>query len=91
VSVDSQFQYNRGTVYSNFWGYYGWAWPMVYDPGYLRMEKVVLIESNVYSVESGDLLWAAYTETTDPNSSQKVIDDVARLAVRRMKQLGLVQ
>jgi hypothetical protein len=91
VSVDTQFQYNRGTVYSNFWGYYGWAWPMVFDPGYLMMEKVVLIESNVYSVETGDLIWAGYTQTTDPNSSQKVIDDVARLVVRRMKQLGLVR
>jgi hypothetical protein len=91
VSVDSQFQYNRGTVYSTLWGYYGWAYPMVFDPGYLMMEKVVLIESNVYSVESGELLWAGYTETTDPNSSQKVIDDVARLVVRRMKQLGLVK
>jgi hypothetical protein len=91
VSVDTQFQYNRGTVYSNFWGYYGWAWPMVYDPGYLMMEKVVLIESNVYSVETGDLIWAGYTQTTDPKSSQKVIDDVARLVVRRMKQLGLVR
>jgi hypothetical protein len=91
VSTNSQFQYNRGTVYANFWGYYGWAWPVVYDPGYLMMEKVVLIESNVYSIKSGDLLWAGYTETTDPSSSQKVIDDVARLAVRKMKQLGLVK
>jgi hypothetical protein len=91
VSTTSQFQYNRGTVYANFWGYYGWAWPMVVDPGYLMAEKVVLIESHVYSVESGDLLWAGYTETTDPSSSQKVIDDVARLAVRKMKQLGLVK
>jgi hypothetical protein len=91
VSVDSQFQYNRGTVYSNFWGYYGYAWPTVFDPGYLMTENVVLIESNVYSVKSGELLWAGYTETTDPNSSQKVIDDVARLAVRKMKQLGLVK
>jgi hypothetical protein len=91
VSIDSQFQYNRGTVYANFWGYYGYAWPMVYDPGYLRAEKVVLIESHIYSVESGDLLWAGYTETTDPGSSQKVIDDVARIAVRKMKQLGLIR
>jgi hypothetical protein len=91
VSIDSQFQYNRGTVYANFWGYYGWAWPVVFDPGYLMAEKVVLIETNVYSVKSGDLLWAGYTETTDPASSQKVIDDVARLAVRKMRQLGLVK
>jgi hypothetical protein len=64
---------------------------VVFDPGYLMMEKVVLIESNVYAVESGELLRAGYTETTDRSSSQKVIDDVARLLVRRMTQLGLVK
>jgi hypothetical protein len=91
VSADTELQYNRGTVYYNFWGFYGWAWPMVYSPGYMMTEQVVRVESLIYSVESGKLLWSGLSKTTNPRSARTVIDDVVRAVVRRMKAMGYVK
>jgi hypothetical protein len=63
---------------------------MVYDPGYLLMDRVIRIESTVYSLTTEKLVWSALSETTDPNSSQKIIDDVVRLVIQRMRRMGIV-
>ena len=91
VGADTALQYNRGTVYYNLWGYYGWAWPVVIDPGYMMTEQVVRVESLLYSVESGELLWSGMSETTNPNSAKTVVDDVVRAVARRMKAMGYVK
>lgn len=91
VGEDYQLQYTPGGMYTSFYGYYGWAWPMVYSPGYLRTETVVRIEANLYSVASEKLIWSALSETTDPSSARTVIDDVAGLVVGRMKRMGLIE
>ncbi len=91
VGADREIQYNRGTVYANFWGYYGWVMPIVFDPGYVLTEQVVRVESLLYSVESGELLWSGVSETTNPNSARTVVDDVVRGVVRRMKAMGYLK
>lgn len=91
VGDDTELQYNRGTVYYNFWGYYGWAWPVVYDPGYMLSKRVVRVESLVYSVENATLVWSGLSKTTDPKSAYKTIDDVVRLVIRRMERMGFVK
>lgn len=91
VGADTALQYNRGTVYYNFYGYYGWAWPMVIDPGYMMTEQVIRVESLLYSVESGELLWSGMSETTNPDSAKTVVDDVVRAVARRMKAMGYVK
>jgi hypothetical protein len=92
VDANTQIYANQpGGYYTSFWGYYSWAAPVVFSPGYMMSEEVIRIESLVYDVETAELIWTTITESTDPKSSQKVIDDVVRLALRRMKALGLVK
>jgi hypothetical protein len=92
VDANTQIYANQpGGYYTSFWGYYSWAAPVVFSPGYMMSEEVIRIEALAYDVETAELIWTTITESTDPKSSQKVIDDVVRLVIRRMKGLGLVQ
>ncbi len=91
VSEDMKLEFNRGTPYYNFWGYYGWAYPTVHGSSYLMTEMVVRIYSAVYEVEDATLVWSALSETTDQASTQKIIDDVVRLVIRSMTSKGMVK
>ena len=64
-----------------FWGYYGYAWPMAYDPGSFRTDQIVRIETSIYSVKEDRLLWVGTTETMNPDSLPDLVKDVAK-AVR---------
>ena len=91
VGRDDQVVYSPGSVNYSFYGYYGWAQPVVYQTGYLRTETTVRIESNVYSVADEKLVWSGYSETIDPDSARTVIGDVTRLVARRLQRVGWVR
>ena len=41
------------TSYYSFYGYYGWAYPLAYSPGYYRTDRLVGVETNVYDASTG--------------------------------------
>ena len=64
---------NYGTVWT-YWGYWGgFAW----DPGYLRTDTVVRIEIVLYAVDRNLLIWSGLTESTNPGSVRKLIQEIA--------------
>lgn len=77
--------------YSTLWGYYGYGWGAVYDPGYVREDTVLTIETMIYSVPANKLLWAGMSETMNPKTTGKVIEDLVEAVVKDMKKHGLVQ
>ena len=80
--------------YYSFLGYYGWYWgtayPAVYDPGYVRTDHVVGIETNIYSVANEKLVWSGLTKTTNPKDIRSLIKEVARAVGKEMKKQGLL-
>ena len=77
--------------YSSFWGYYGYGWGSVYDPGYTWTDTVVVIETLVFSVPQNKLLWAGVTESTNPKDAGKLIKEVVTGTVKEMTKQGLVR
>jgi hypothetical protein len=73
--------------YSTFYGYYGAVYPMVYTPGYLKEEKKVRIETNLYAVASGqgELVWTGVTDTFNPSNVKKAIGRLVRLVLKQMQ------
>jgi hypothetical protein len=73
--------------YGTFYGYYGTVYPMVYSPDYLREEKKVRIETNLYLISNDDgvLVWTGITDTFNPNNVHKAIDKLVRLLVKQMQ------
>jgi hypothetical protein len=79
-----------GGYYPSFWGYWGYGWSAVYQPGHITTETVVSIETLVYSVEQDQLLWAGVSSTTNPKNVPEFIRELCDLAGRELKRSGLV-
>ncbi len=60
---------------------------MVYSPDYLREEKKVRIETNLYVISSqeGELVWTGVTDTFNPSNVQKAINGLVKLVVKQMQ------
>ena len=54
--------------YGSFWGYYGYGWGSVYNPGYVRDDRVISLETLIFSVPKNVLLWAGMSETENPKT-----------------------
>jgi hypothetical protein len=76
--------------YGSFWGYYGWSYSAMYSPGYTYTDRVVQIETIVYSLTDDKLLWSGVSETTNPEQVTKLIGEVAKNIKKRMKKEGLI-
>jgi hypothetical protein len=94
VSAEKERTYVPGVwstpYYSSLWGYYGYGWGAMYDPGYVREDTVVVIETLIYSVPRDKLLWAGVSETTNPKNATKFIEDLIDAALKEMRKQGLV-
>jgi hypothetical protein len=95
IKVDNTVTYVPGTPYSvafpyynTFYGYYGTVYPVVYSPGYLRQEKKVRIETNLYvtSQPDGQLVWTGITDTINPSDVHKAIGGLVKLVVTKMQK-----
>jgi hypothetical protein len=95
VSDEKKLQYQPSTwtsgYYSSLWGYYGYGWGVVYDPGYKRIDRYVSLETLIFSVPKNALLWAGLSETENPKEPAKVIEEVVREAVSEMRKQGLAK
>ena len=77
--------------YTSLWGYYGYGWGAVYTPGYTRSERFISIETLIYAVEKDGLVWAGLSETENPKSGIKVVEEVAKEAIKEMHKQGLAK
>ena len=77
--------------YQDYWGYYGQSWGAVFTPGSERINHFVSIETLIYSLPDGDLLWAGVSLTENVKTSQQVIAEVAKEAVKEMNKQGLAR
>lgn len=82
-----------GPSYATFWGggYYGWGWGGVYDPGYLRTDTIVTVETLVYSLPQDKLVWAGRSETTNPEKVGPFIKELVGKAAAELKKQGLIR
>lgn len=90
VSVENQERWVPPTYYGDAWGYWGFAAPMVYQPGYLTTDRIVQVETNAYQVQNARLVWSARSETIDPKDAQQTIDEVVAETVKAMRKDGIL-
>lgn len=74
-----------------FWNYYSYAWPVVYESGFVSSKQIVQVETKIYSLADEKLLWAGVSETSDPSGLRQLVDDVAEAATRELKKQGLIE
>lgn len=69
--------------------YGGAAWPMHTDTNYVYDRNVVRLETAVYSLDDGRLVWSALSRTVDPIGASTVIDEVTTLVARELTRQGV--
>jgi hypothetical protein len=55
----------------------------------VRQDRVVSIETLIFSVPMNKLLWAGSSESTNPKDSRKLLADLVKEAAKEMKKQGL--
>ena len=92
VGTDKQTTYVPGTTwwgpapYGSMYGYWGYGWGAVYDPGYMVTDTIISLESLVFDVGKDKLIWASRSETTNPTSMQNLVNSLIDTTVREMKK-----
>lgn len=93
ADVDTRVNYPYGTYWYgrpySFGSYWGSAWGYPYDP-YVNVDRIVAIETQVYSLPNDQLVWAARSETTNPRSVTKLTDSVIKHVMNAMQKDGLI-
>jgi hypothetical protein len=85
--------YWGGPGYSSFWaggGYYGYGWGGVYDPGYIRTDTIVSVETLVFSLEQDKLVWAGRSQTTNPDTVGAFIKELTAQVAKELQKQGLI-
>jgi len=78
--------------YNTFCGYDGTVYPVAYSPGYLKEEKRIRIETNLYVISSqeGELVWTGITDTFNTSNIDKAIKGLVKLVVKQMQSDGVL-
>jgi hypothetical protein len=90
ASVEERERWVPPTTYGSMWGYWGWAGPMVYEPGYLTSDQFVQVETAVYSIADARLVWAARSETINPSTAEQLIGEVVKVSVAALRKEKLI-
>lgn len=96
ISEDKETSYVPGSTYAyspystgyygSYWGYYGYYAPQVYSPGYYTTNQVFTIEACLYDIKTQKLVWAARSETTDPNNLDQFAHEYAQTVVFQLQK-----
>jgi hypothetical protein len=76
--------------YGNFWGYWNYGWSSVYIQETQWTERVITLETLIYSIDKNELLWAGRSETTSPKDIRKFVKDLIKEAGKELRKAGLI-
>jgi len=75
--------------YGTVWGYYG-ARSIVYDPGYVRTDTILRVETTIYRISDGKLLWTGISRALNPSNVPDLVRSVAKSVGEALRAQGLI-
>ncbi len=91
LKVDSETRYVPGRTYTvpgsyyrGFYGFYDYSWNVVREPGYYVQDKIYQIETVLYAKDSMQPVWAARSETINPNSFEDGVKSFSNAMLKRL-------
>ena len=82
--------YTVPRYYRGYYGYYDSTWDVVHEPGYYKNHTIVRLETNLYDVGTGELIWSGQSETFNPSSLEDIIDSATKAVAKRLGKEGLI-
>ena len=89
-SMDYMPMYGGG-YYGGLYSYYPHVNTYVSRPGYYSTHETYTLETNLYDVESEELVWSARSRTFSPESVSEVINDLTKLLIKDLKEKDLIK
>ncbi len=99
VDISKEMDYVPGnyntypSYFGSYWGYYNnsWnGWNGYQDPGHYVENKNYLIETNLYSLKDGKLVWNGVTSTINPSNLSSLISQIASAVHKKMVEQGFI-
>jgi hypothetical protein len=75
-----------GDVYG-YWRYWGYAG----GPVYYETETRYSVESTLYSLTTGKMIWMARSQTINPKNANKLAEYSVKFAVKNMRRQGVLR
>lgn len=88
-SMDYMPMYGGG-YYGGLYSYYPHVNTYVHRPGYYTTHETVMLETNLYDVESEELVWSAHSRTFSPESVDEIIVDLTKLIIKDLQSKHLI-
>ena len=86
-----RYDYAPMGAYGRWDGYYGMGYSSMMDPGYIVSEQVAKLETTIYDIKTGQLVWSALSDTwLDEAAQDRLISDFICVMVKRMTKDGLI-
>jgi len=88
--VEKSTEYVQGSYHGGYGyrGYYGYG---SYSPGYYTENKTFMVETNLYSIRDGKLLWSGTTSSLNPTSFNNTMDEIIYTIKNELQKKGLIQ
>ena len=72
--------------YSTLWGYYPYSWGNVVTIGPSRTDTVIVVESLIFDVSTGNLVWGGVSESVNPKTLQILVADIVKEAAEKIEK-----
>lgn len=91
TDVNKTLNYTPGTYYGGYYGYRGYYGYGYGSPGYLSEDQTYYVETSIYSIVSGKMLWSGTTSTMNPTQLDQTLDDIIAAIKMELKAEGLLK
>ena len=95
IDEETQLNYTPGTYNyydyrMGYWGYHDYYWGNYYNSGYYTTDMVYSVETQVFSMKDNKLVYAAVSETTNPDRIDDAIEEVTKATFHQMVRDGFI-
>lgn len=91
TDVNKTLNYQPGTYYGGYYGYRGYYRYGYGSPGYLTEDQTYYVETSIYSLISGKMLWSGTTSTLNPTQLEQTLDDIISAIKLELTNEGLIK
>jgi len=86
----SVYPVNTFGYYRTFGGYYDFWYGNLYNNSYYTTEKTYYIETNLYDVSTGKLVWSTQSESYNPGSLDSFLAGYKKAMAKQLKKDNLI-
>jgi hypothetical protein len=76
--------------YNRFSNYYYRTGALVYKPGYFSLQRRYFLETNLYEIKGGKLVWSGRSYIFDPQDIERFVPKYAKRLFRELLKAGVI-